>query len=321
MRPHAVCRGIPTAALLLTLIASSPAASAPLQGGEPQPTSQKQQELAKLNGLLDDIRRLLESQVPAAKVEQRLKARTAHYRTIKGKVEDLAKATNPKSTGTKPVPTGIAKRPAKARLLSDAEKQHLADGTVIVVDGMELSEPDIRELAKYFASFKGGTVDDHITDALAELIVVRAMQAKFKDRLAEAQNAIASLRKRAAAGEDFATLAKEHSDGPSKTQGGDLGMLGRVAMVPSFARWAFSLSPGKISPVFASPYGYHILKVTERNKGSKPEDDQVRCSHILKSYSPDPSTLRNLIQRARSGEVDVACINDAWRKLLPQAYK
>jgi len=321
MRSHALRRAIPTAALLVTLIASTPSAAAPRQDGAKggvQDASGRQDELQQLNHLLDEIRKLIKSHVSPAKVEQRLKARTAHYRTIKGKVEDLGK--KPETKPANPVQTGVTK-PSKARLLGDQEKQGLADGTVMLVDGRELSEADIRDLAKYLASFKGGTVEDHITEALGELIVIRAMQAKFKDRLSDLEKSIESLRKRAAAGEDFATLAKEHSDGPSKTRGGALDMSDRNTLTPSFARWAFTLSPGKISPVFVSPFGYHILKVTERNKGATPDADQVRCSHILKSFAPDPSTLRNLIQRAKSGQVDIACIDDGWRKLLPQAYK
>jgi peptidyl-prolyl cis-trans isomerase D len=68
--------------------------------------------------------------------------------------------------------------------------------------------------------------------------------------------------KRAKAGEDFAELAKKHSEDPaSATQGGSLGTFGRGRMVKEFEDVAFSLKPGEISGVVRSQFGFHIIKV------------------------------------------------------------
>lgn len=66
------------------------------------------------------------------------------------------------------------------------------------------------------------------------------------------------------AGADFAELAREHSEDTSADSGGDLGLFGRGAMVPEFERTAFSLPIGGTSELVRSTYGYHIIKVTDR---------------------------------------------------------
>jgi len=73
-----------------------------------------------------------------------------------------------------------------------------------------------------------------------------------------------AARQRAIAGEDFAELAKELSEGPSGPNGGDLGFFEKDRMAPSVAEAAFALEPGGISPVVKSQFGYHVIKVEER---------------------------------------------------------
>lgn len=65
-------------------------------------------------------------------------------------------------------------------------------------------------------------------------------------------------------GQDFAKLAKERSSGPRAAQGGHLGNITRGEMPIEFDRVAFNLSVGSISDVVETPFGFHIIKVTER---------------------------------------------------------
>jgi peptidyl-prolyl cis-trans isomerase C len=87
---------------------------------------------------------------------------------------------------------------------------------------------------------------------------------------------------KATSGEDFAELAKEFSEGPSKDNGGDLGFFGRGQMVPPFEEAVFALEEGEISDVVETQFGYHIIKLTgrkaERQAPFEEVEEQIRQS-------------------------------------------
>lgn len=73
--------------------------------------------------------------------------------------------------------------------------------------------------------------------------------------------------------DNFEQIAKKESeDRTSGERGGELGFFSREAMVPEFSNAAFAMKPNTISEnLVKSPYGYHIIKVTDRvEAGSTP---------------------------------------------------
>jgi len=93
---------------------------------------------------------------------------------------------------------------------------------------------------------------------------------------AKALAKIQGLLKQARDGADFAELAKANSEGPTSVKGGDLGLFGRGAMVPSFEKAAFALKVGEVSDVVETQYGYHIIKLTDRKEATNPTFDEVK---------------------------------------------
>jgi peptidyl-prolyl cis-trans isomerase C len=77
-------------------------------------------------------------------------------------------------------------------------------------------------------------------------------------------------------GEDFAAAAKENSTCPSSAQGGDLGFFTKGQMVPAFESVAFTLKPGEISDVVETQYGYHIIKVIEKQPAKSVTYDEAK---------------------------------------------
>jgi peptidyl-prolyl cis-trans isomerase C len=75
----------------------------------------------------------------------------------------------------------------------------------------------------------------------------------------------------------FADLAREHSDCPSKANGGNLGQITRGATVPEFETFLFSLEEGELCPVpVPSRYGFHIARLRHRAKGRTLPFEHVR---------------------------------------------
>jgi len=123
--------------------------------------------------------------------------------------------------------------------------------------------------------------DNEYRLTLPEQVRVRHILLSWKplgkpdDRAALHQQMVPILEK-ARAGEDFAELAREHSEDSTRLDGGDVGLFHRGQMVPAFEAAAFSLKPGEISDIIETPFGVHILRLEERKESRLLPLDEVR---------------------------------------------
>jgi peptidyl-prolyl cis-trans isomerase C len=92
------------------------------------------------------------------------------------------------------------------------------------------------------------------------------VKARARHILVKSKELCESLKTRIEAGEDFAALAKKHSDCPSGQEGGDLGEFGKGRMVPEFDQVVFSADIGKVQGPVRTQFGWHLLEVVSRTE-------------------------------------------------------
>ena len=102
----------------------------------------------------------------------------------------------------------------------------------------------------------------------------------------ETKKRLSELRDRILAGENFNELAKKYSEDPSaQFNNGEMGYVGRGAMVPAYEATAFRIKVGEISQPFKSDFGFHILQLIDRR------GNEYKSRHILISAVPSKSDL------------------------------
>ncbi len=89
-------------------------------------------------------------------------------------------------------------------------------------------------------------------------------------------------------GEDFAALAMEASDGPSRVLGGDLGPFEADAMAPDFSAAAFALDIDQLSGLVETPFGFHIIQRVPL--------EEVHVAHVLVQWT---GVARSTVERTQ----------------------
>ncbi len=103
----------------------------------------------------------------------------------------------------------------------------------------------------------------------------------------ETKARLMDIRSRILTGENFAELARKYSEDPSVvSNGGEMGTVGRGAMVPTYEAMAFKLKPGEISVPFESPFGFHIMQLISRR------GNEYASRHILINPPPSESDVK-----------------------------
>jgi peptidyl-prolyl cis-trans isomerase C len=108
-------------------------------------------------------------------------------------------------------------------------------------------------------------------------ILVAAQASAPAEEKQKAKSEAEALAAKVKAGEDFAALAKEHSDDPgSKPNGGDLNWVAKGQTVPPFEQAAWALKDGEVSGVVESTFGYHLIQRLETQAAGVVPFDQVK---------------------------------------------
>jgi peptidyl-prolyl cis-trans isomerase C len=142
----------------------------------------------------------------------------------------------------------------------------------------------------------------------ASHILIRVEEQADVATRAKAKTQADDLLKQLKKGAAFADLAKKYSQDPgSAPNGGDLGFFNRGQMVPAFDQAAFALQPGQTSAVVVTPFGYHIIRVSEAKPGRDLGYDEVKAQieDHLKQQIRDQKSQEFVDQLKAKGKVQI----------------
>ena len=92
------------------------------------------------------------------------------------------------------------------------------------------------------------------------------IRAAARHILVDTEELCIELKEKIIAGENFSDIAKNHSNCPSKTQGGALGSFGKGQMVREFEEVVFSAQLHQVQGPIKTQFGYHLVEVTNRTE-------------------------------------------------------
>jgi peptidyl-prolyl cis-trans isomerase SurA len=105
----------------------------------------------------------------------------------------------------------------------------------------------------------------HIGDYKEEMY--RLKQIFVSNNQSDPQNKVMTAFNQLKEGKPFESIAKEFSDDPSGPDGGDIGLVKSVDLIPELKGAVRTLAPGEHTDIIRTPYGFLILKLIETKKG------------------------------------------------------
>ena len=157
----------------------------------------------------------------------------------------------------------------RAKLRKDFENHLLISAKV--QNRVKVTDDDVRAYYQSHVSEFAG--EDQVKLRLILLTVANGATSADEQRAKAAGDVILS---RLAAGEDFADLARQLSQGPGAASGGDLGWVKKGTMPVDLERVAFTLQPGQNSGLVRARTGWIILKCEDRRAGKAPPLEDVK---------------------------------------------
>jgi peptidyl-prolyl cis-trans isomerase C len=138
-------------------------------------------------------------------------------------------------------------------------------------------------------------------------ILVKVEADTDDDAKKAAREKIDGVLTQAKAGADFAELAKKKSEGPTAKKGGDLGFISRGQTVPPFEQAAFALHVGEVSDVVETDFGYHVIKMEERNESEvvAEKDVQEQIRQYLMAQKVQDAVQKRVDGLREEGDVKV----------------
>ena len=161
------------------------------------------------------------------------------------------------------------------------------DISLSIDEYLERTVPE-EEIRKYFTENTGNFNGETVT---VSHILIDTRNMKGEDELNKAKEKIEKLKVELDNGSDFAKLAEKNSDCPSAKNGGDLGVIVRGQMVDEFEEAAFNTKVNAISEPVKTQFGYHIIKITDKQEGKDVTFEEVKDNVKLALFNEKTLSL------------------------------
>ena len=190
---------------------------------------------------------------------------------IDGAIEDVKKRNNLSDEMLKQAlaSEGLNLKTYRERLRKDFESHMLIAAKV--QNRVKVTDDDVKG---YYQSHEQEFAGDEQSRLRLILLAVPVGAPADEDSRVKASGEVVLAR--LAAGEDFADLAKQVSQGPGASSGGDLGWVKKGTMPIDLERVAFALTPGQNSGLVRARTGWIILKADDRRSAKGPPIDEVK---------------------------------------------
>ena len=142
----------------------------------------------------------------------------------------------------------------------------------------------------------------------ASHILVRVNPDASAEQRAEARRRAVGIRDQILGGADFGRTARDLSeDSGTALSGGLVGTFPRGQMDAAFEAAAFSATPGEISEVVETPYGFHIIRVDEHLAGRMQTLDEVRgdISTLLAERAEQEGLATQIEEARRTAKIEI----------------
>lgn len=165
---------------------------------------------------------------------------------------------------------------------------------------------------------------------LSEILVSTEQAGDDQQKIDAAKAKADDLLKQIKAGTNFDDVAKKESQGPSASQGGDLGFFERGKLAKQLEDLTFNMKKGDISDVVRTKQGFVILKATEHEKAGVPsfKDIESRLQEAVYMQKLQPA-LRDYLKKLRedafidikTGYVDTGASPNESKPIVTTAAK
>lgn len=151
--------------------------------------------------------------------------------------------------------------------------RHDVDADLRVKRMMDELTADLRPAEPELRSFHEKNIDQFMSPEEVRASHILKSPRRGEDR-DPAYQALRKARRELMGGADFDAIARRESEKAAESI--DLGFFKRGELTEEFELVAFSMDVGEISPIFTSPFGFHLIKLTDRKPAAPRPFEEVR---------------------------------------------